>query len=115
VGRWHGPGRNTTKGYRWRKESCEYCGFKYKNLRIADYFPDVGYTLSQVWDNCKAELRREREAAELAGDYSQPVNRRSVLGRMHEYKQDAWRQHTRVCAEQAALSETQEDDDGCPF
>ncbi len=32
----------------------------------------------------------ESEAARARGDYSKPADLRATLGRMHEYKREAW-------------------------
>jgi len=45
------------------------------------------------------ELRLEREppGSDDPPDPNRPVNRRSVLGRMHQYKQEGWKKHLEDC------------------
>lgn len=99
MSRWHGPGRHTTKGYYWRGVVCPFCGLKYRDFRIAVYFPWLEYV--DMWDESKIELRLEREppGSDEPPDPNRPVNRRSVLGRMFQYKQEGWKRHLRECEE----------------
>lgn len=46
-------------------------------------------------------MRLEAELREANNDYSQPVHRGSVLGRMHQYKVELWEKHLRECGDQA--------------
>lgn len=101
--RWTGKGRHSTEGYIWRHEKCPICGLRYRDFRIKEYFPDVGSSFGEIWTFCKNELRLERDKSEARGDYSKPVNRRSVLGRMFEYKQQGWARHIQICEEQQEL------------
>lgn len=97
--RWKGPGRYSTPGHYWRHVTCEFCGLKYKDFRITDEFPWV----VNPWNEAKTELRLAREppGSDDPPDPSKPVNRRSVLGRMFQYKQDAWKIHLRRCEEES--------------
>lgn len=90
---WHGPGRNTRKGYYWRYVRCEYCGMYYRDLRIEHYFG-----MDDPWECCKEEVKHEAAIARSNGEYKF-VTRRTVLGRMFQYKQQAWREHLSMCEE----------------
>lgn len=90
--RWKGHGRHSRPGYSWRHAECEYCGLKYRNFRVKDACPWI----ENLWAECLQEQLLEVEARDRP-DPSKPINRRSVLGRMFQYKQKAWQEHTREC------------------
>lgn len=104
MSRWHGPGKNTTKGYYWRNVECHYCGKRYRDFRIWHYYP--WYQGVDMWEECKMELRLEREppGSDEPPDPNRPVNRRAVLGRMFQYKQEGWKKHVEKCEEYYEMS-----------
>ncbi len=48
------------------------------------------------------QFRRAKAFAAM-GDYSKPATRAATLGKMREWKLEAWRVHQFVCGENAAL------------
>ena len=72
-------------------DECTACGLLYERFR------DVSVSFAEAYQ----EVFAESIAACAEGNYARPASRRAVLGRMHEYKQKAWRDHQLRCAEAA--------------
>lgn len=75
-------------------DHCNYCGMSYKRFRAPDQieFPEA-YAV---------QFKRAKAFAAM-GDYSKPATRAATLGKMREWKLEAWRVHQFVCGETAAL------------
>lgn len=69
----------------------------HKDFKLKDV---LGVT--DTFQHVRGILEREAMERELAGDYSRPVRLQLVLGRMHEYKQQAWTDHVTSCEAEAA-------------
>lgn len=76
-------------------DACPICGLVYARFR--------GLRLS--FAEAYLEVFAESVALAAAGRYDRPASRRAVLGRLHEYKRGAWREHIERCAEAADFAE----------
>lgn len=60
----------------------------------------------------QSECWAESQRAALGHDYSKPADRRCTLGRMHQYKRNAWDMCRRGCLKVEAESQVEVVDDG---
>lgn len=73
---------------------CDYCGVSYANFKQPDPL-----TFQEAY-----AIQFQRSVTFAAGgDYSKPATRAATLGKMREFKQNAWAEHQYVCGELLAL------------
>jgi hypothetical protein len=82
--------------YRLNDEECPACGLAYGAFRTSEVAEPLTFA------DAKASALADARARASSGDYSSPARRARVLGMMHQAKQEAWREHVRLCE---ALSE----------
>ncbi len=75
-------------------DACNYCGISYNRFRAPDPLT--------FQDAYAIQFQRAVTFA-AAGDYSKPATRAATLGKMREFKQNAWAEHQFVCGELLAL------------
>jgi hypothetical protein len=75
-------------------DRCNYCGMSYNRFRAPDQIE---------FSEAYAVQFKRAKAFAAAGDYSKPATRAAVLGKMREWKLEAWNEHQFVCGETAAL------------
>lgn len=76
------------------KRHCNYCGIAYRNFVAPE---GISWADAQ-----EVQWQRSKDAVSR-GDYSKPVTRRAVLGKMREWKLASWNAHLENCANVAAL------------
>jgi len=82
----------------WRKQRCPHCGRKY-------YYFRMPCTREEVLLGLKEEAKR--------GDIT-CVTLRTLLGRCHEIKLDAWDAHIRMCSGEFDMENLELDENGEP-
>ena len=75
-------------------DRCDYCGVSYRNFKQPDPL-----TFQEAY---AIQFQRAVTFA-AAGDYSKPATRAATLGKMREFKQNAWTEHQFICGETLAL------------
>lgn len=75
-------------------DSCGFCGVTYERFRSPD---------GMTWADAQ-QVQWDRSVDNAArGDYSTPLTRAAVLGKLRQWKLEAWDRHQYLCGETVAL------------